>query len=220
MNRDLDNVASNAGAEAASDATTDPAGVRSRLSGPERKAQVLAVARHVLADQGYHGTTMSDIADAAGVTKPVLYQHYTSKRDLYAAVLDDIAARLREMVVTSVSAAPTPRSQAEAGIAAFARFVEQDYESFRLLFDTANRQDEEWAEITREVERSMAQALATLIDVPAIDERRRQVLAHGTIGLVESMMRYARTDQLASIDERLVADITALAWGGLRGLEP
>jgi AcrR family transcriptional regulator len=163
---------------------------------------------------------MTDIAQAAGVTKPVLYQHFSSKRHLYRTVLEDIGTRLEAVVIEAASAAATPRARAEAGIRAYAKFVEEDHDGFRLLFEGANRQDDEWAVITRDVERSLAHAVAALIDVPAIDDRRRQVLAHGIIGLAESMMRYALTDdELAHSHDQLVADITDLAWSGLRGLE-
>ncbi len=194
--------------------------VTGRLPAAERRQQLLSVSRSVLARKGYHGTTMADIAEAAGVTKPVLYQHFTSKRDLYRTVLEDIGARLEERIVDGASAATTPRNRAEAGIRAYAKFVEEDDDGFQLLFSGTNRQDEEWAAITSAVERSLAQALALLIDVPSIDGTRRQVLAHGIIGLAESMMRYAKTDKdLAYSQDELVRDISALTWGGLRGLD-
>lgn len=202
---------------------------RGRLPGPQRRAQVLAVARRVLSDRGFHGTTMTDIAEAAGVTKPVLYQHFSSKRELYRTVLEDIGARLESAVIESAVAAPTPRARAEAGIRAFANFVELDHDGFRLLFDGTNRHDEEWAVITRDVERSLANAVAALIDVPSADVQRRQVLAHGIIGLAESMMRQAKAeavengggadDASAYAQDQLVRDITSLAWAGLRGIE-
>lgn len=193
---------------------------RSRLPGPERRAQVLAVARRVLSDNGFHGTTMADIADAAGVTKPVLYQHFSSKRELYRTVLLDIGQRLEATVIESAAAAPSPRARAEAGIAAFVRFVEDDHDGFRLLFDGTNRHDEEWAPITRTFERSLANSVAALIDVPSIDAQRRQALAYGIIGLAESMMRHTKTDLSATYpQDQLVEDITDLAWSGLRGLQ-
>ncbi|MEM9564387.1 MAG: TetR/AcrR family transcriptional regulator [Actinomycetota bacterium] len=202
-------------------AAADDARARSRLPGPERRAQVLAVARRVLSDSGFHGTTMSDIAEAAGVTKPVLYQHFASKRDLYRTVLTDIGDRLERAVIESAVAAPSPRERAEAGIRAFARFVEDDFDGFRLLFDGTNRHDEEWAVITRDVERSLAQAVAALIDVPSADATRRQVMAYGIIGLAESMMRQAKADGGDHYaEERLVGDITSLMWSGLRGIQP
>ncbi len=202
------------------EASGTEAPTRSRLPGPQRRAQVLAVARRVLSDRGFHGTTMSDIAEAAGVTKPVLYQHFSSKRELYRTVLEDIGARLETAVIESAVAAPTPRARAEAGIRAFARFVEDDHDGFRLLFDGTNRHDEEWAVITRDVERSLASAVAALIDVPSADDQRRQVLAHGIIGLAESMMRQAKVHGGGGYPEdQLVRDITALTWAGLRGID-
>lgn len=194
--------------------------VSGRLPGPERKRQLLSVARSVLARNGYHSTTMTDIAEAAGVTKPVLYQHFTSKRDLYRTVLEDIGARLESAVVESASAAPSPRDRAEAGIRAYAKFVEEDSDGFELLFSGTNREDEEWRVITRTVEQSLAHAVASLIDVPAISGERRQLLAHGIIGLAESMMRYAKADpEMVYSQDQLARDITSLTWSGLRGLE-
>jgi len=194
--------------------------VTGRLPAAQRRQQLLSVARSLLARNGYHGTTMADIADAAGVTKPVLYQHFASKRDLYRTVLEDIGARLEATIVEGASAATTPRNRSEAGIRAYARFVEEDADGFQLLFSGTNRQDEEWAAITTAVERSLAQAVASLIDVPAIDATRRQILAHGIIGLAESMMRYAKADgRLAYSQDELVRDISSLTWSGLRGLD-
>ncbi len=194
--------------------------MKARLPGPERRRQILSVAQTVLAQNGYHGATMTDIAEAAGVTKPVLYQHFRSKRELYRTVLEDIGSRLESSVVEAASAAKTPRERAEAGMRAYAIFVEEDEDGFTLLFNGNNRQDEEWAAIIDSVERSLAQAVASMIDVPAIDGKRRQLLAHGIIGLAESMMRFARTDDdLVYNHEQLITDLTDLTWSGLRGLD-
>ncbi len=191
-----------------------------RLPGPERKRQLLTVARRVMAKNGYHQTTMSEIAAAAGVTKPVLYQHYKSKRDLYRNVLEDIGARLQSAVVNAAADSDSPRQRVESGIGAYAQFVEEDPDGFRLLFSGANRQDPEWAALTSGVERSLAQAISTFIDVPSVEQRRRQTMAYGVMGLAEAMMRHAKTDPAASIStERLAADITNLLWAGLRGID-
>ena len=66
-----------------------------RLPAAKRREQLLEVARCVLAQRGFYATTMAEIADSAGVTKPVLYQHFASKRDLYSAVLNDVGNRLQ-----------------------------------------------------------------------------------------------------------------------------
>ncbi len=196
-----------------------PSTTKARLPGPERRRQLLAVSRSILARNGYHETTMTEIAEAAGVTKPVLYQHFQSKRDLYRTVLVDIGERLRAAVIDAASSADSPRLQAESGMRAYAKFVEEDGDGFDLLFSGTNRQDREWAEITSATERSLAEAIAALIDVPAIGSQRRLVLAHGILGSAESMMRVARAGDLVHSQDQLVRDITALTWAGLRGLE-
>lgn len=194
--------------------------VTTRLPGPERKRQLLAVARRVLALNGFHETTMAEIATAAGVTKPVLYQHYQSKRDLYRSVLEDIGDRLRTTVIEAAAATENPREKVELGMAAYARFVQEDPDGFRLLFNGANRQDEEWAELTSQVERSLADAIAALIDVPTLSTARRQAMAYGVIGLAEAMTRFARANSSNGFPvERLAGDISNLVWAGLRGID-
>ena len=66
----------------------------SRLTATARREQLLDVALGVFAQSGYHGTSMNDVADAAGVTKPVLYQHFESKRELFQALLDEVGNRM------------------------------------------------------------------------------------------------------------------------------
>ena len=200
---------------------TTPATSPVRLPAAQRRQQLLQVSRSVLAKRGYYQTTMTDIADAAGVTKPVLYQHFASKRDLYTAVLHDIGERLQDAVVTAAQEAETPRQQVDAGFRAYAAFVEADTDGFQILFSGTSRQDGEWASITSEVEHSIAQGIAELIDVPEMGYAHRQALAHGIMGLAEAMMRYWQSGRVDGLDkDELINDLSALAWGGLRGLEP
>lgn len=191
-----------------------------RLPGPERKRQLLAVARRVLAGNGYHETTMAEIAAAAGVTKPVLYQHYRSKRDLYRSVLEDIGQRLQMAVTVAAASTDQPRHKVELGMAAYAQFVEDDPDGFRLLFNGANRQDDEWAELTAQVERSLAQAIAAFIDVPNLTAERRQAMAYGVIGAAEAMTRFGQANHPDGYPiDRLADDISSLVWAGLRGID-
>ena len=191
-----------------------------RMPAAKRREQLLRVARCVLAKRGFYETTMADIADSAGVTKPVLYQHFDSKRDLYSAVLHDIGSRLRDAVVGGAARAGTPREQVEAGFRAYAEFAEIDGDGFQILFSGTSRQDDEWRAITGEVEHSIAQGIAELIDVPDMGNAHRQALAHGIMGMAEAMMRYWRSGNVEGLDrDELINDLIALAWGGLRGLE-
>ncbi len=191
-----------------------------RLPGPERKKQLLEVARKVLATKGYYETTMTDIATAAGVTKPVLYQHYQSKRDLYRNVLEDVGDRLQQAVVAAASSTESPRQRVEKGIAAYVDFVATDEAGFRLLFSGANRHDPEWASLTAAVEDSLARTIAKFIDVPGLETSRRQALAHGVIGLAETMTRFALSDEGRPYPrEKLATDVSTLIWAGLRGAQ-
>ena len=87
-----------------------------RLTATARREQLLDVALGVFARNGYHDTSMNDIADAAGVTKPVLYQHFDSKRELYQALLDDVSTRLLTAIVTAAAGATDGREQTERGL--------------------------------------------------------------------------------------------------------
>jgi AcrR family transcriptional regulator len=195
-----------------------------RLPAAARRRQLLDVAVEVFASRGFHGTSMDEVAEAAGVTKPVLYQHFPSKRRLYLELLDDVGSRLVDAVTGAVSAESGPRQQVEAGFAAYFRFVARHTSAFNLLFGSGGRRDEEFADMVRTVEDRMAGSVAALIEAD-IDADHRQILGYGIVGLAETTSRHwvsgagARgapiTDEEA---DRLARRIADLAWAGLRGV--
>src|ERR1700761_6827737 len=89
-----------------------------RLTAEQRRHQLVAVALELFARRGYRSTTMDDIAEAAGVTKPLVYQHFSSKRALYLELVNSIAQALLLAVRTAVMEADGPRQQVEMGFAA------------------------------------------------------------------------------------------------------
>lgn len=191
-----------------------------RLTGEQRRRQLLETARVAFARRGFHETSMNDIAIEAGVTKPVVYQRFSSKRDLYRAVLEDIGQRLRSDVIEFAAKAETPRQRVEAGFSAYIEFVQSDPDGFRLLFSGASRQDDEWGEIATAVERSLADSLAPLIDVDGMGAEHRLALAHGLVSMAEGMVRFWQADEANRLEpDELLRDLTTLAWVGLRGLE-
>jgi AcrR family transcriptional regulator len=198
----------------------------SRLPAHRRRRQLLDVAVKVFADRGFHGTSMEDVADAAGVTKPVLYQHFSSKRELYLELLDDVGSRLVDEVTNAVAEANGPRRQVEAGFEAYFRFVARQHHAFRLLFGSGARGDEDFADAVRRVEDRMADAIASLIETD-IDPDHRQMLGYGIVGLAEVTSRQWMTSREAgqSAPEPTEAEaarqavrIADLAWAGLRGV--
>ena len=190
-----------------------------RLPAAERRRQLLDTAIKVFADTGFHDTTMHQIAESAGVTKPVLYQHFASKRDLYLAVLEDVGARLRAAVLEAAGTGSTPRAQVEAGFRAYVQAVVEDRWGFRLLFSGVNRQDPEFNDVSSKVEQLIAGTIADLIAVDGMTDAHRLVLAYGVVGMAEGMSRHWLSDASRVSPDELARDMATLAWAGLRGLD-
>jgi AcrR family transcriptional regulator len=189
-----------------------------RLPAARRRRQLLDTALSVFADRGFHGTAMNDIADAAGVTKPVLYQHFSSKRALYREVLDDVGGRLEETIAKAAAGAPGPREQVEAGFGAYFRFVADEQDAFQVLFGGDTRRDPEFIRLAAATEASIAAAIAGLIDIEGIDPEHQALLAHGLVGLAEGTSRRWLADGRQEAPEALAAQVAELAWAGLRGI--
>lgn len=202
----------------------------SRLPAPRRRRQLLDVAVEVFAARGFHGTSMDDVADAAGVTKPVLYQHFSSKRQLYLELLDDVGGRLVAAVTGAVAGASGPREQVEAGFGAYFRFVAKATGGFRLLFGGGAR-DEEFADAVRQFEDHMAESVASLIEAD-IDPDHRRLLGYGIVGLAETTARHwvdswnsngrpppGDDRGLNTMEaDRMARRVSEMAWAGLRGV--
>src|ERR687890_1290864 len=115
--------------------TEAPAHRGVRLSRGARRAQLLVAARDVFAAHGYHAAAMDDIAERAGVSKPVLYQHFPGKLELYLALLDQHAEDLVKKVRAALASTTDNRARVEASVAAYFDFVDGDGEAFRLVFE-------------------------------------------------------------------------------------
>jgi AcrR family transcriptional regulator len=189
-----------------------------RLPAPRRRSQLLEVAREIFAARGFHATSMDEVAEAAGVTKPVLYQHFPSKRALYRELLEDVGRRLLAELTTATATATTGHQLVEAGFMAYFGFVLDNLAAFRLLFGASVRNDAEFAEVAEEVLESLAEAVTEMIALDVPTEQRR-VLAHAVVGMAEAVGRRALFDVPAGFDAELLADWTSeLAWYGLRGI--
>lgn len=190
-------------------------GPGTRMSGPERRRQLLAVARAVFGAEGYRATSMNDVARAAGVTKPVLYQHFDSKEELFLELVRDVAADVRAVVREALAAAEGPRQQVESGFAAYFRFFAAEPGAFRLLFGDAARGEPLFASVVADLERDIAADIAQLFppDLPLED---RLLFAHGIVGLAESTSRYCAELRPGYAPDELAAKVARLAWLGLR----
>src|SRR5438477_9275456 len=107
-----------------------------RLPRSARRKQLLAAAQQVFVAQGYHAAAMDDIAERAGVSKPVLYQHFPGKLELYLALVDQHAEELEQRVRDALASTTDNRLRVTASIQAYFDFVDTDGEAFRLVFET------------------------------------------------------------------------------------
>lgn len=189
-----------------------------RLPAAVRRRQLLTEAVTVFAAKGFHGTAMTDVAVAAGVTKPVLYQHFASKRDLYLALLQDVGDRLRQAIEKVVAEAAGPRDQVVAGFTAYFRFVDENQAAFHLLFGGGTRRDPEFAEVGVRVEEAIANSVVDLIAVSSLRSDERAVLGHAIVGLAEGACRHWISRGRPGTPEEMAEQVAALAWAGLRGV--
>ncbi len=194
-----------------------------RLTAEQRRHQLFAVSLELFAQRGYRATTMDDIAEAAGVTKPLLYQHFSSKRALYLELVDAIARDLLAAIGSAVMEAEGPRQQVEMGFAAYFRLVVSHEAEFRLLYGRDHADDLELGRALRAVEDAIAVAIDPLIDA-GLDDDHRRLLAYGIVGMAEGASRRFMAQRDASeaeVDEeaqKLAGRMADLAWAGLRSV--
>ena len=188
-----------------------------RLPASARREQILDVSVQVFARNGFHSTSMNDVADAAGVTKPVLYQHFDSKQDLYLALLEEAGNRLRTAVSKAVVSAANGKEQTEMGFRAYFRWVADDHDAFLLLFGSRANRDEESTTTIRRITAETAKAIAPLIAAD-IEAEHQRTLAQGLVGLAEGVSRYLVERGDTFDPEVLGQQVADMAWAGLRAV--
>jgi AcrR family transcriptional regulator len=190
-----------------------------RLSAEARRAQLLSVAREVFAEDGYPGAAMEKIAQRAGVTKPVLYQHFEGKKELYLALLDSDMSRLLAQVSGAIEAAHDNPSRIRKGLAAYFNYIEANVDSFRLLFRETMGADPEFRESIDRFHDAAATSIGAIIaDETGKSLELAELLARGIMGMSEAAATWW-LDRKQEIEKaELVESLAELAWRGLAAL--
>jgi AcrR family transcriptional regulator len=189
----------------------------SRLSADARREQLLEVAIDAFAKSGYHSTSMNDVAAAAGVTKPVLYQHFDSKRALYIALLDDVGDRITSAVLEATKNTDSGKETTRLGFVAYFTWVAEHPREFQLLFGSNDRTDVEFTAMTRKLESSLAEAIAPLITA-GIDAQHQRTLALGLIALAIGVSQHLIAEGKRFNPETIAEQVFQFAWAGLRSV--
>src|SRR5439155_10032456 len=141
---------------------------RRRMRAPERRAQLLEVARKVFGRDGYHAVSMEAVAREAGVTKPILYDHFPSKKELYLALLDTDLEALHHNVRAALDSPIGNRERIRASFQAYFDFVDEQGAGFRLLMQETVGADRAFRE---RVEAVRDQILREVVDLIARESR-------------------------------------------------
>ncbi len=188
-----------------------------RLSAPARRKQLLDVAIDVFSDRGYHSASMNDLASAAGVTKPVLYQHFESKHALYLALIDEVGNRLLTAIISSTVGFESGREKTINGFIGYFNWVSEHPHEFKLLFGSTDRTDADFLAAVRELESNVANAIAPLINA-AIDPAHQHTLALGLVGLAMGVSQHLVAEDIKIDAVAIGTQVAQLAWAGLRSV--
>lgn len=191
---------------------------RARLPRDERRAQLLSAALEVFTQAGYHAAAMDEIADRASVSKPVLYQHFPSKLDLYLAVLDVHIDSLVFDIQRAIASTLDNSERVKATIDAYFGFIESEGEAFRLLFESDMSVEPQVRERLNRMTYDCAAAVSAVISIDTgLSKETSMLLAIGIIGNAQITARHwLDRDSKMSRDQASTL-VTNLIWRGISG---
>lgn len=198
---------------------------RARMPRAQREAQILAVAEEVFAERGYQATTMEDVAERVGVTKPLIYEYFGSKEGLLAACINHARTQLREATVTSwqrVDADAPLETMFEAGVRAFFDFIDEHANAFLLI----QQEGALAAQASPGIEQIRAEQSAVTVEMlrrsPALAEVSDVLLegyAEAVIGACERVAVWRAGHAGVTADDATDL-VMASVWRGLGSIAP
>ena len=205
--------------EAADKATKREA--RIRMTGKERREQLLDVGRSLFAQRGFDATSVEEIAQTAGVSKPVVYEHFGGKEGLYAVVVDREMSGLLEAITGALSSSGHPRELLERAALALLDYIEQSTDGFRILVrDSPVAQSTgSFASLISDAASQVEHIMGNQFKARGFDPKFAPMYAQMLVGMVALTGQWwldARKPKKADVAAHLVN----LAWNGLSGLEP
>ena len=187
---------------------TPPALRGQRLPRSERRAQLLDAALGVFVENGYHSAAMDDIAARAGVSKPVLYQHFPGKLELYLALIDQHTGEL-EQLVRDALALQDNKARINTMTRAYFDFVGQEGAAFRLIFESDLANEPEVRRRLDQIDLTCAKAMAEIITSETSMEQEEAVLVGvAAVGLAQTAARHWLTHE-ATLSEETAVRVTA-----------
>ena len=190
--------------------------VTPRLPRSARRRQLMSAAKSAFVTQGYHAAAMDDIADRAGVSKPVLYQHFPSKLELYLALLNESADEMVRLVRLALGATTDNHERVDNAVAAYFTFVADNGQAYRLIFESDLRGQ---LEVERIDERATDDCISAITDTitadTGVDVERARLLASGMVGLSQVSARYWLQQSPHVSRPEAIELLSTLMWRGI-----
>ena len=191
---------------------------KARLPRDERRAQLLSAALEVFTAAGYHAAAMDEIADHASVSKPVLYQHFPSKLELYLAVLDLHIDTLVFKIQKAIASTPENANRVSATVDAYFNFIESEGEAFRLLFESDMSVEPAVRERLNRMTYDCAAAVSAVISLDTgLPREEAMLLGVGLIGSVQVTARHWLDRDSKLSRETATNLLTNILWRGISG---
>ncbi|HLS04003.1 MAG TPA: TetR/AcrR family transcriptional regulator [Actinomycetales bacterium] len=187
------------------------------LGRQDRREQILSAGLDAFVQEGFHQTSMDNIAERIGVTKPILYRYFSSKLELYLAIVDAQTDKLVNRVTAALHApALHQRDRVRAAFSAYFKYIEAEGASFRLIFESDVSFDEDLRERVERSNRLCAREIAqTLLSFTALSEVAAELLATALVGMAQTTARTRLRDPRGVSSDEAIDLLTQLAWRGL-----
>ena len=201
---------------------------RKRMSGLERREQLIAVGRRLFAELGYESVTVEAIAQAAKVSKPVVYEHFAgveidgkefgTKEALYAVIVDREIAELLRAIQSGLDATH-PRLMVEQSTMALLTYIERNEEGFQILVrDSPIGMAGSFSNLMADIALRVQHLLAREFKASGLNPKLAPLYAQALVGMIALTGQWW-LDTRRPGKQEVVAHIVNLAWNGLRGLE-
>lgn len=195
---------------------------RIRMTGKERREQLISIGRTAFAELGFDGASVEEIAARAGVSKPVVYEHFGGKEGLYAVVVDREMNRLEQVVTDSLSHGRS-RARIEQAVIALLTYVEDETDGFQILVrDMTPGHDRSYSTLLNDAVAQVSHILGKAFERSGLDPNNAVLYGQALVGMVSMTAQWWLDERLhdgGPTKEQVAAHIVNLCWNGLAGME-
>ena len=199
-------------------ATSDARPRSNRLPRHERRRQLLDAALEVFVTRGYHAAAMDEIAERAGVSKPVLYQHFPGKLELYLALLDESVEGLIDTVRAALRSTTENKQRVGATFGAYFEFIGGHEEAYRLVFESDLSNEPAVRARLDQVQQECAELVSHVVKEDAgISDDEARLLSVAMVGMAQVSARYWLSSHGHITRQAAEQMVARLAWRGISG---